>query len=252
MDLQTEMTFRLDPSLLMVRAGYRPDQWQVQALRSQSKRSLWCCARQTGKTECASFIAIRDALLEPCSLVLIISVGEDQAREFFRRTVENYNKLGRPVDVVREMALGLELANGSRVLALANNPATIRGYPSVRRIIVDEAAQLQDVVFNTMMPMLAVSQGSMLCLSTPFGARGFFFERFSEDTPDWERVTVRATDCPRISADFLERELREQGPRWFAQEYEAVFVSAEGQCFSDEMIGAMFTDGDDIPILTGF
>jgi hypothetical protein len=252
MDLATQLEFAADPSLLMVEAGITPDDWQARALRSQAKRALWCCARQTGKTETASFVAIRDAILTPESLVIIISIAEDQAREFFRRTVVSYDRLGRPVDVVRQLTQGLELANGSRILALANNPATVRGYPSVRRVIVDEAAQVDDKMFTTVMPMLAVSQGSILCLSSPFGQRGWFFDRYGDDDQDWERVRVLATECPRISKEFLEKERRSMTPDAFAQEYEAVFTSAEGQLFSDEMIQSIFTNDEDAAILTGF
>jgi hypothetical protein len=37
-------------------------------------------------------------------------------------------------------------------------------------------------------------------------------------------VSVPATECPRISADFLESERSALGPAWFAQKYMTEFV----------------------------
>jgi hypothetical protein len=40
----------------------------------------------------------------------------------------------------------------------------------------------------------------------------------------WKRVTVPATECPRIPADFLEEERVDMGAAWFSQEYMCEFV----------------------------
>ena len=40
------------------------------------------------------------------------------------------------------------------------------------------------------------------------------------------RFRVRATDCPRISQDFLREELEAIGPRWYRMEYDAEFSDA--------------------------
>ena len=61
-------------------------------------------------------------------------------------------------------------------------------------------------------PMLAVSQGRLIALSTPAGKRGWFYEAWIGGD-SWHRVKVAATDCPRISQAFLDEELRELGAR---------------------------------------
>src|SRR5215813_7298941 len=50
-------------------------------------------------------------------------------------------------------------------------------------------------------PMLAVSRGRLIALSTPFGKRGFFFEEWSDAARAWERIRITAEECPRISPD---------------------------------------------------
>jgi hypothetical protein len=251
-NLDRMLAWRLDPSLLMEAVGLKPDPWQRDVLWSTSKRTLILASRQAGKSEVVSLVALRDALFVPGSLVLMLSRSERQSGELFRRVRENYERLGRPVAARRELTFGLELVNGSRLIALPGDPLTVRGFPGVALVIVDEACVVTDDVFATMMPMLAVSGGAMLCLSTPFGSRGWFHAQWTDGGPSWTRYTAKATDCPRIDPAFLEEQRRVLGPRWFAQEFMCEFVEAEGQCFSSEMIEACFVSGEDVPLIGGF
>jgi hypothetical protein len=94
--------------------------------------------------------------------------------------------------------------------------------------------------------MIAVSGGSIILLSTPFGRRGFFYRVWSQ-SQRWLKIQVTAEQCPRLTPDFLAEELVELGPRWYAQEYGCQFVEAMGQVFSDAAIDAAFSD--DVPPL---
>src|SRR5205823_14964600 len=125
-----------------------------------------------------------------------------------------------------ESALQLELANGSRIVALPGQEGTIRAYSSVRLLVVDEASRVPDALYYAVRPMLAVSRGRLVALSTPFGRRGWFHEAW-HGAEAWERVKVTAHECPRISPAFLAEERRVLGERWFRQEYLTGFT----QCF---------------------
>jgi hypothetical protein len=74
-----------------------------------------------------------------------------------------------------------------------------------------------------MRPMLAVSSGRLILLSTPNGQRGHFYEAWESDG-DWERIKVPATECPRITPEFLAAELAALGKTWFSQEYQGCFA----------------------------
>jgi hypothetical protein len=253
LDPATELAIRLDPSLLMELAGFDPDPWQCRALRTESKRLLLLASRQSGKSTCTALIALHEALFRPGSLVLLIARAERQSLELLRKVVGAYDSLGRPVAAVRELQSSLELANGSRIIALpGENAATIRCYSGVTTAIIDEAAQALDAIFIAIMPMLGVSNGRLLCLSTPFGKRGWFFEQWVGTDPAWERIVSRAVDCPRISAEFLEEERRMLGPAMYSQEQECQFLESEGQVFSAESIAAVFQGAEDGPVLLGF
>jgi hypothetical protein len=226
---------RADPARIFSQAGLTPDPWQARLLRSSSDRLLLLCSRQAGKSLSAASLALRAALLTSDSLVLLLSPVQRQSGELFRAKVKRlFNALGRPVLVVQESALTMELANGSRIISLPGEEGTIRGYSDVNLLVIDEAARVPDDLYRSVRPMLAVSRGRLVCLSTPFGQRGWFFEEW-ERGEGWERTCITALQCPRISQGFLREEERALGPRWFSQEY---------MCSFEEAVDAVFSAGD--------
>ena len=71
-------------------------------------------------------------------------------------------------------------------------------------------------------------RGRTVCLSTPFGPRGFFWREWHNPAAPWQRFCVPWTQCPRLSADFIAEERRKFGDRWVAQEYECSFEALVG------------------------
>jgi hypothetical protein len=169
--------------------------------------------------------------------------------ELFRKVVGLYRALGRPVPAVAENRTALELANGSRVVALPGDPDGIVGYSAPRLVVMDEAARCRDELYLAVRPMLAVGKGKLLCCSTPFGKRGFLWQEWGSDSAAWHRVKVTADHCPRISPAFLEDERRALGQRWYDQEYRCEFTEAVNAVFStDDVLRAM--SGDVEPLFT--
>ncbi len=199
------------------------------------------CSRQSGKSLTAAALALKDALLVPGSLVLLLSPTLRQSGELFRsKVLPLYRALACPVPPLRKPTqLTLELANGSRIVSLPESEEGIRGFSSVRRLIVDEASRVSDALYLAVRPMLAVSRGSLVCLSTPFGRRGWFHDEWTGPRA-WERVRATADICPRITPEFLEEELLALGERWFRQEYHCSFEDAIDAVFSGADIERAF------------
>jgi hypothetical protein len=86
--------------------------------------------------------------------------------------------------------------------------------------------------------MLAVSDGDMWLMSTPFGKRGFFYETWAHGGAEWLRVHVPATECPRIKKSFLEEQRRLMGDMWFRQEYMGEFVDNGAGIFGRDLVEA--------------
>jgi hypothetical protein len=211
---------------------------------------LLLCSRQAGKSLTAAALAVQTALLMPGSLTLLLSPSERQSGELFRDKVERlYNGLGRPVGTTAKTALTMTLANGSRVVSLPGAEGTIRGYSGVALLVIDEAARVPDPLYYAVRPMLAVSKGRLVCLSTPFGKRGWFFEEWIGNSP-WERVRITADQCPRIPAAFLAEERLALGDRWYRQEYECSFEDTVDAVFAHADIHAALSD-DVEPLFLG-
>lgn len=235
--LALDLALRLDPSAIFRAGGIVPDPWQTTALSVDRENILLLCSRQVGKSTTSAALALRVALTEPGALILLLSPSLRQSQELFRKVTEFYKVLGRPIEPEAESTLRMDLSNGSRILSLPGREETIRGYSGARLIIIDEASRVADDLYYSVRPMLAVSRGNILALSTPFGKIGWYFKEW-EDGEGWHKIRVTARDCPRISPEFLEAERRALGLRWFNQEYMCDFIDAVGAVFTDDMLKA--------------
>jgi hypothetical protein len=199
---------------------------------------LLLCSRQAGKSQTAAALALREALLRPPALVLLLSPTLRQRGELFKDKIRRlYHALGKPVALIQETQLTMELANGSRIVSLPGEESTIRGYSGVRLLVIDEAARVPDALYYSVRPMLAVSRGQLVAMSTPFGKRGWFYDEWRGDNP-WHRISVNARQCPRISPQFLKEERAALGDHWFQQEYMLEFRDVIDALFRQEDIDA--------------
>jgi hypothetical protein len=254
MSLQDE-AYRLDPVLWAAETLEleQPDPWQVKALRSPAKKSIWNIHRQAGKSSIAALKALHRNIYKPGSLVLMVSPSLRQSSELFRKWTVLYDQLPDPPGFKEETKLSVELETGSRCVSLPGNEATVRGFSAVDLVIEDEAARVADDYHYAIKPMLAVSGGDIILMSTPFGKRGHFFHIFEEAGPGWLKIKVPATECPRISKEFLEEERRSMPEAWFNAEYMCEFTESIDSVFSyqqitnaiDEDVEPLLFDGDD-------
>jgi hypothetical protein len=236
----SDLALALDRAAFARAVGLEPDPWQERLLRSTADRVLLNCARQSGKSLMSAVIALHRAIYHPGSLVLILAPAERQAKETFGKVATLYHALGHSVAPDSSRKLGMQLASGSRIEALPGSEKTIRGFSGVDLLILDEASRVDDELYFAVRPMLAVSGGALMMLTTPYGKRGVFFEEWTGGQ-GWERYEVPANECPRISEEFLEEE-RAALPSWvFRQEYRCSFEETEDQVFTTDMIDRAVT-----------
>ncbi|HTU21797.1 MAG TPA: terminase family protein [Gemmataceae bacterium] len=228
-----------------------PDSWQTTLLRSSSDRVLVLASRQVGKSQTSAALALKTALLDE-ALVLLLSPGLRQSGELFLKVLALYRDLGRPIPSAqpRDNSLRLNLSNGSRIISLPGTEATIRGYSSAALLVIDEAARVPDELYLAVRPMLAVSRGSLVCVSSAYAKMGFFYEEYVNGTDRWERYKIKATECPRISQAFLDEEREAMGDLFFDREYNCVFSEATDAVFRDVDLQAML-DCSEEPFFPG-
>ncbi len=237
MRIEVEAAIAADPALLMQVIGKPADEWQSRLLRARHPRLMLNCSRQAGKSTVTACIALLEAVQHYPALVLVICPALRQSKEFLLN-VSHFAKRIK-AKITQESTTHIEFGNGSRILALPSEEETIRGLSAVSLLILDEAARIPDDLYNSVKPMLAVSNGRIAVLSTPYGKRGFFHKEWTTGS-DWERVQVTAEQCPRITKDFLDKERRDLGAIFFQQEYMCQFAELTNAVFSfDDVQAAM-------------
>lgn len=243
-DLDRDLLHAIDPvSFARDRLGFAADPWQAQLLRSASPWLLLNCSRQSGKSTTTAILALHSALYNP-GLTLLVSPSLRQSKELFAKVIVFLRDL-QPAEVLEEdNKSSCTLTNGARIVSLPGDPDTLRGFSAPKLIVKDESGYCPDAMAAALEPMLAVSNGRMIELSTPNGRRGHFFESWDRGIGA-ERIRITARQCPRISAEFLERQRAKLGPMMFSQEFECEFIDAESSAFSSEMIELALADDFD-------
>ena len=218
--------------------AFDPDEKQAELLVCADKQVILNCTRQWGKSTVTAARAVWQAWAEPESLVLVVSPCERQSGELVRKAKRFVAQAGVRLKGDGQNRCSIAMPNGSRIVGIPSRQDTVRGFSAVDLLVIDEAARVFDELYDTVRPMLAVSNGSMWLLSTPAGRRGFFYDEWKNGGEEWKRVAVKATECPRIPAAFLERERRKGPEQWFAQEYLCEFGEPPGALFPRELLEA--------------
>jgi len=244
----------LDPVLFAKQCGIICDSWQAALLRADpknKKRVIINASRQSGKSTVTALDSLHTALFEPASLIVIVAPAQRQSAEMLRSIKGLHKAFDGGPQLSAESVLKLEFENESRILALpsGDDGKTIRGLANARKVIVDEASRVIDSAFQAVRPMIAVNaKGSLTLLSTPAGMRGTFWEIWKSNDPSWHRVRVPASECPRISPEFLAEELKALGTARFSEEYELAFIDSDTAAFSSSIIDAAFSDATVRPL----
>ncbi len=223
--------------------AFNPDAVQTRVLNTSTKRGILNCTRQWGKSTVAAAKAVHQAYTQAGSLTIVVSPTARQSGEFVRKASAFARRLNIRPKGDGDNEISLVFPNGSRIVGLPGSEATVRGFSAVSLLLVDEASRVNDALYLAVRPMLAVSDGTMWLMSTPYGKRGFFYETWEHGGEEWERIRVTAGECPRIKPKFLTEERAAMGERWFRQEYECEFrrETVEGVFDRDMLEGLSVT-----------
>ncbi len=186
----------------------------------------------TGKSTVVAMLGQREAVYRGGIKVILVSRSLRQSTELLRIVTDFHERVRLPL-LDHKNAGELRLTNHSRIICLPCKEETIRGFSRINILIIDEAARVPDDLYRAVRPMLAVSQGRMICLSTPYGKRGFFYDAWANGGNDWGRIEVPAQQISRITPEFLAGERRGLGVSWFRQEYECSFETLGGLAYPD-------------------
>jgi Terminase large subunit, T4likevirus-type, N-terminal len=230
-----EIAYRIDP-VPWVREVLKmePTAWQETFLRAPKGASLLALtARQVGKTTTAAWAIAHTMVFRPNSLSVIACPAQRQSAEAVRRVREALVMAGG--ELKSDNVYGLELKNGSRVLALPGSDDSIRGMTVDGWIVADEAARLSHDLISALRPMRAGRpQARYAMLSTAWSRTDPFWTAWADGDPSWIRLQATAETAP-FSPQFLEQERRALGEHAFAREYYGIPQGAHASPFTWEL-----------------
>jgi hypothetical protein len=245
----------LDPVVRMRQAGIEADPWQKVALRTTAERTIILGSRQGGKSTVVATDALHVAEQDPPGDVIIGAVKQDQSAEMLRKSKTIYGITGSIYEdeLDGNSVLHVAMPNGSRILAVPGKAATVRSF-TAKKLIIDEAAYVPDEFYMSVFPMLAVSRGRIVLLSTAHAKAGAFYNIW-EKAPAWDfsqpaeaqqnawlKIKVPWWDCPRITPEFIQAERERFGEQYVLREYCCEFADPVAATFRGVDIDAMARD----------
>ena len=226
----THLLHTLDPvTFVRDRLHFTPDPHQQQVLDLFARFGILNCSRQYGKSTVTALKAVHRAYFFPNSTILVLSPTERQSANLVRKCRKFLQQLDLPLKGDPHHRSSIVLPNGSVIYGLPGTDDTNRGYSAPDLVLIDEASRVTEDAFQALTPALATNlQAGLWLMSTPAGKQGFFYNTWITAGPEWTKIQVKATDCPRISPEHLARERAIKSETLFAQEYLCQFT--EGGC----------------------
>jgi phage FluMu gp28-like protein len=230
----------LDEFLQQLAPIWKPHPGQRRFMEATEPTRMLACGRRWGKTA-ATAADIVYALQQPSPrrFLLVAPTGSqvlllfDRVVDFLGRFCRLTQRITQRLTVRRSPFPRIEF-EGSVVSARSGHrPQSLRG-DEADYLVVDEAAFVsRPLIEETLLPMLATTDGRVTMLSTPNGFNHFFqWFRRGGRAGVWSQQSP-SSENPWVKESFLARQREYLSDRAFAVEYEADFQDGEGQVFPE-------------------
>jgi hypothetical protein len=238
-------------------AGVEPDPWQIDVLSDPSPRKALMASRQAGKSTAVAIAALEPALAYRRARVEVGGPGLRQTqdlledvRALYDAIVEEHGVDALPARVLNTDKRVMLWSNGSRIRALPDNPAKVRGGPA-RRIIITEAAFTSLELLQALTPKLATTGGDIIAESSAWATDNWFWKAIEgTDLRPWKTWVVTAdmiVALGRFTQQFLDEERASLGERVYNREYMCIAMEATDTLFARSDIAALIGQGNIAP-----
>jgi hypothetical protein len=250
-DLQHDWApYALDPLRFALEVlAWEPDAKQREALENaRMKRMIFNWGRQAGKTTLAAAIIVHHAVTRPRGLTVILGGVDSNVAEIFERIDYFLSVIGWTSRGQTGKRISRRLPNQSRIVGTTTNPS-VRGH-SATLVVLDEAGLIKETVWDAVLPTMAVTDGSLIVASTPYGNSGRFYEvwRGTENNAasattaanPWFRSIYPATENPRIKPAFLDEMRALKGENFVRQEFLCEFLDNGKTLLSRKLVDNLY------------
>jgi hypothetical protein len=211
---------------------------------SLARTRVMNCGRQAGKSRTLAVLALHGAFTHSEYRVLILSAGEDSAKDLLAEISALASSSLLAGSVVDDNASLVTLSNRSTIRCVPASQKQARG-KSINLLILDEAAQIADELWRAARySIIARPESRVVMASTPFGSRQRFFgQAYSlgrAGAENYESFHWPSQISPLVD-DSLLQDWRRTDPEWvYRQEVLAEFVEDSQAYFTaDELLDAV-------------
>jgi len=212
-----------------------PDQRRViNEIEGEGKYFVLTTGRQWGKTLLGINLIIKWALSGKELQCLWVSPVYSQCKKVFEQLSHAVG--GTPVvSSINKSDLEIKFINGSKIFFRSGDREdTLRGY-TLDYLIIDEAAFLKEVVWNTVLKQTVMVKGKkVLFISTPKGKNFLYslhIRGMEEEQMNYRSLKGTSFDTPFISPDELEEARKSLPEDVYRQEILAEFIENGGEVF---------------------
>lgn len=208
--------------------------YQVEMVKNMinHKRNVFLLGRQSGKDFLTACYVLWLCIVNSNEKVLLVSPAQRQSDLLFNRILSHVAKNNELFDSVSKSNMeSLEFTNNSKI---KNLPSTtyIRGESEVTLCIMNEARDFMngEEVMASILPMLAVSKGSLVIMSSASGCSGILWDCFNN--PLFVKMQLPSSVNKYIDKDWLNEQKQILSSNFYQMEFEAQFSEAIDNFFS--------------------
>lgn len=210
---------------------WQKDVYDAFEVNPKGKTFVVKARRQVGKSILAEVLLIKYCLTKRCTCILV-EPTLNQSRRVFKQLCDLLDGSGT-IKSANGSLLTIEFVNKSEILfKSAEQKEALRGMTCTGIEIIDEAAFIEDDVFEVLFPTVDANQAPMLVISTPLFTDGKFYSLFFSNTSisfDWSKYDT----SKYLSPEKLEQYRQEMSPSKFKSEYLGEFIEDGSFVFSN-------------------
>ncbi|MDQ3641562.1 MAG: terminase family protein [Actinomycetota bacterium] len=221
---------------------------QLEVVRSPARIRAICSGRQAGKSRTLSILALHTAYATAGARVLILSAGEDVAKELLASIAALAQAPMLAGSVLDENSGRLSLSNGSEIISVPASTKQVRGR-SIDLLILDEAAFMDEELWTAARYTVVARPGSKIVMaSTPFGRADRFFAvtyragLARNRVEGYESFHWPSTASPLVDKELLKGWRSTSTDREYRREVLAEWVDDQGAYFTSEELDTACCD----------
>lgn len=157
-------------------------------------------------------------------------------------------------DIITKKAnSSLEFFNGTTIHTFPAIPEALRGSENVICVLLDEAAHFKliddRVIYDALEPNIANTEGDFICISTPNGRRGFFYDLWYEENEYYKLAQSYTVSHGLLLSESYVNSKKNDLRIDFEQEFNCQFTTTKNAAFPPALFARETLENYELVIL---